>query len=99
MQVSVGRRHDSYIDGNILRSPDAGDDLLLQDPQQFGLPVGAHVADFIQKQCAAIRRFKLPVPRFAGIGKRPPFVSEQFALQQRIGHRRAVDGDEGLFAA
>ena len=49
---------------------------LLQDPQELRLTRTAHVPYFIEKQCSTTRQFKLPLPRFPGIGKRSLFVTE-----------------------
>ena len=44
-------------------------------------------------------QFELAGPRFVGVGEGPFLVAEQLAFEQRLGDRRAVDGDERLIAA
>ena len=82
-----------------LRSADADHDFFFQHAQQLGLAAEAQVADLVQKQRAAGGQLELALAALVGVGEGPFFVAEQFAFEQRLGDRRAVDGDERLVAA
>ena len=73
---------------------------LLQHAQQPRLQVERHVADLVEEQRAAVRLQDLAARALAaGAGEGARLVPEQFALDQRLGDRRAVDGDKGLVSA
>ena len=67
---------------------------LLQKTQHVDLHVERHVADFIQEQGAALRRFDTADLALIGAGKRPFFIAEQFGLKQCCGNRAAIDRDK-----
>src|SRR5436305_193975 len=55
----------------------------LQDAQQFRLQFETALADFIQKQRAAVGRFEGPRARTIGAAEGPLDVSEQLRFEQR----------------
>jgi len=96
-QVTVGGCNDAYIDGDGVYAAYAGDFFFLQHTQQAGLQQQGHFAHFVQKQCAAICRFKQPclaVPSCAC--KSTFFVPEKLGLQQVLRKRAAIGGDERM---
>ena len=60
--------------------------------QQAGLQVEFHVADFIEKQGAAVGLFKATATHALCPCERPAFMTKQFAFKQVLGDRRRVDG-------
>jgi hypothetical protein len=59
-----------------------------------------HVADFVEKQRAAVGLRDLAgAAALARAGERAVLVAEQLGLDQRIGQRGAVDGDERAVGA
>ncbi len=60
---------------------------------------GAQVADFIEENGAAVRLLETPDAPRVGSGKGAALVAEEFALQQRLGDRGAIHGDERFFRA
>ena len=70
----------------------------LEDAQNFRLCGGGHVADFIEEQRAAVALLKLADALGVGAGERAFFVPEEFALQQMLRNRGAVDGEKGPIA-
>jgi len=64
---------------------------VLQAIQEFRLQRQGHIADFIQKQDAAVGLFELSPRPALGSGKSASFVSEHFAFKQRIRQCRTVD--------
>ena len=68
---------------------------LLQQPQQFGLYLHRQVADFVQKQSAAIRRLHLAPMVFDRSGERAFDVAKKFAFQnslERLGQLTVTNG-------
>ena len=94
----VGGRDHAHIHcdlGLSAQPPHAG---ILQHAQQLGLRAHRHLADFIQQQRAVLRQLETARAPLHRAGERAFFVAEQFALHQRFGQRRAVDGDERTVA-
>jgi hypothetical protein len=73
--------------------------LIFEEAEQLALYGERHVADFVEKQRAAVRRFELAPRQFGGTGEGTLLVSEELAFEQRLGHRRTVDGHERARAA
>ena len=70
---------------------------LLDHAQQAGLQHQRHVADFIEKQCAAVGLQNLPDPAFLHrAGERAARIAEQLALDQALRNGGAIDRHEGL---
>ena len=72
---------------------DAGERAVLQKPQQFGLERLAHVADFVQKNRAAIGFLDAAGFLFHRAGESALFVAEQFAFQEGFRNGGAIDAD------
>ena len=68
--------------------------MLLQHAQNLGLNRGAHVADFVEEQAAAVGLLEAADALAIGAGEGALLVSEQLRLEQRLGKRRAVHLDE-----
>ena len=98
-QVLIGGGDHPGIGVNRLGPAHPDQDLFLHHPEQLGLAAEAQIADLVEKQRAAGGRLELALPGFLGVGKRPFFVAEELALQQRFGDRRAIDRDERPVAA
>jgi hypothetical protein len=63
------------------------------------LTFGRHVSHFIQKQCAALGHLESAGAVGVRARERAFDVAKQFGLQQLLGQRGAVDGDERFVAA
>ena len=73
---------------------------LLQGAQEFGLQGQRHIADFVQKQRAAIGEFEFAVAPFAlSTGESAGRNTEKFGLQKCIGHGGDIDADQGATGA
>ncbi len=59
--------------------------------KQLGLQRRRHLANFVQQQRALVAQLELARLGFVGTGKGARLVTEQFALQQLAGNRRAID--------
>ena len=74
--------------------------LFLQNAQQAGLERQRHIANFIQKNRAAVCLFKQSfLAALPCAGERAPFIAEQFAFKQAFRQRGAVDGNERFVPA
>ena len=68
--------------------------LFLDRAQQLGLQLVAQVADLVEEQRAAGRQLELAELLADRAGERALLVAEQRALDQLLGNRGEVDGDE-----
>ena len=90
MRVSTGDR---------LAAADPLDHALLKEAQQLDLQRQRDVADLVEEQRAAVGQLDLAVGGLDRAGERALLVAEQLALEQVLGDRRAIDGDELALAA
>ena len=92
----MGCRHHPEVhrDGGV--PAQASDLLLLEDPQEFDLDLGAHLADLVQEDRAALGRLELALVAGAGARERPRLVSEELALQEALGEGAAIHDHEGV---
>ncbi len=67
-----------------------------QHAQQARLQIRRHVADFVEKQRAAVGLLETAAPHVLRPGKSAAFVSEQLRFEQVFRNRRGVDRDERL---
>src|SRR6266404_5373069 len=93
-QVVVGGGDDSHIGADRHTAADRGELALLKHAQQPGLGIDRHVADLVEKQCAALRLLEAPHAPRGGPGEGPLLVAEELALDQLAGDRGHVDRDE-----
>ena len=99
MQVAVGGGDDADVGVQHARAAEAHELALLEHAQQLGLHRRRHLADLVEEQHAAVGL--LDAARLGGdrAGERAALVAEQLRLEQLVGQRRAVDGDERPVAA
>jgi hypothetical protein len=64
--------------------------LLLQDAEKLSLQGGRHITDFVEEQRSALSGLKQARLVAARVGKRPPPVTEELALQQRLRNRGTI---------
>ena len=67
---------------------------VLEKPQQQRLHAQAHLADFVEKQRAAMRELELAALVAVGAGEAALDVAEELRLEQRFGDAGAVDRHE-----
>ena len=68
--------------------------VLLEHAQDLGLRVGAHVADFVEEQRAAVGLLEAADALLVGAGERALLVSEELGLEEVLLERGAVHLDE-----
>src|SRR5712691_11245045 len=91
---AVGRRDDSYVDLASLERSDAVDLSELDSAQQLRLERERQLADFVEKQRAAVRVLEEADLVVGRARKGAPHVAEQLALEQGFDDGRAVHGHE-----
>ena len=57
-----------------------------------------HLADLVEEEGAAARQLEVAPTRLGRPGERAPAVAEELGLEQLLGDRGAIDGDERLLA-
>ena len=67
---------------------------IAEHPQQTGLQIKLHVANFIQEQGATVGLLEAATAHGLRTREGTAFVTKQFALQQIFGNGRGVDGDK-----
>ncbi len=90
----MGGADDPRIDRNGDAPADPLDHPLLEEAQQLDLQRQRNVADLVEEQGAALGQLDLADVRLDRAGERAALVAEQFGLEQVLGDRRAIDGDE-----
>ena len=92
------RCNHTHINRNMPGTAHRVNHAFLQDAQQLYLHLGRHIADLIEKQCAAVGQLK---PAFAvsnRAGKSAFAMTKQFALEQVFGNRCAIDRNKSCFS-
>ena len=93
-QVGVGRGDEAHVHGDGFARAHPLETAVLDHAQDFLLHRHRHLADFVEKQRAAVRRLEPPRPPPRRAGERPRLVAEEFALQHGRREGRAVQLDE-----
>ena len=93
LEILLGRCNDTAGDGNLLIRAQTFDDPLLQNAQQLDLHRHRHRLDFVEEERAALGEFDLADATLLGAGEGAGLVAEQLAVEQRLGHATAVEGN------
>jgi len=99
VEIHVRRRDDPHVDRDRFLSAEPLDLPSLQEAQQARLALDRHVADLVEKQRTAVRRFDPAHAPLVRAGERAALIAEQLRLQQVMRNRPAVDRDERPLAA
>ena len=94
LQVLVGRGDDPDVDLHRLVAAHAVELPVGEHAEEPRLHVGRHVADFIKEKRAAVSLLEPSGVRGARSGERSLLVSEELRLDELLGYRRHVEGDE-----
>ena len=94
-QIAIGRGHHPDVDARRRFVRTDGLDLAtLQETQQQRLHPEAHLADFVEKQRAAVRELQLAALVTVGAGEASFDVSEELRLEQCLGEAGAIHRHE-----
>ncbi len=94
LEIAVGRGDQADVDLDLGSRADAAERRRVEDAEQLDLRRQADLADFVEKDRAAVRDFEQARFGAVGAGKGAPLVSEQLTLQQAFLQSPAVDDDE-----
>ncbi|PMQ17976.1 hypothetical protein JaAD80_02955 [Janthinobacterium sp. AD80] len=94
-QVGVAGADDAHLHLPFAVRAEALEAARFQHAQQFHLPGQRQVADFVQKQGAAVGRIELAVARTRGPRVGARFRAKQFGLDQVDRHGAAIEHHEG----
>src|SRR5207249_1983371 len=94
-----GGANDSRVDNDLGGPPNAHEFAIFEKAQELGLDGHRHLADLVQEKRAPVRRLDLSSGALARAGEGALLVAEKLALEQCLGNRSAVDGNEGTRAA
>jgi hypothetical protein len=95
LEVAVGRGDDARVERDLLVAADGAHHALLERAQELGLHLQRHLADLVEEERSAAGLHEEAGARALGVGEGAAHVAEELALEQRRGHGRAVDGEEG----
>ena len=93
-QVTIRGGHHSDIELARTYRSDWLDFMRLQDAQQLALHGERHLADFIEKDRAALGMLEKPGTSLVRASESPFHVAEHLALGQRFRNSRAITDDE-----
>ena len=93
-QILVGRADDARVDRDGRARADGHDLALLQHAEELHLHRGRRLAELVEEDGAAARRDEQAVAIAHRPGERAAHVAEELRLEQRVGERAAIDGDE-----
>ena len=99
LQVAVRRGDDADIRPDRGVAADAGEFTLLQHAQELALDGERHLPDLVEEEGAAVALLEAADALGRGPGEGPLLVPEELALEQVLGDRGAVDGQQALLAA
>ena len=99
LQILMRRRDDAHIGLDGVVPADPVKMAVAQYPEQPGLKIKRHVADFIEEKCAAVGLLKTAAPQRLRAGKGATLMAEELAFQQIFRNGGGVDRNEGPVGA
>jgi len=85
LQALVAGGDHPDVDGDEVAAADAFDLAFLQEAQELDLERQAHFRDLVQEQRPAVGRLDLALALGVGSGKRAFLMTEELALEERLG--------------
>jgi hypothetical protein len=98
-QIHIGRANDSNVHCACPVFTDALELTFLEDTQEFALEREGNLADFIEKERAAVGGRKASDPILDRSRKCPTDMAEKLALEEFLGHGRTVHTNQRLLRA
>src|SRR5205814_822616 len=98
-EIGGGRGEDAGVDRDGARRAEPADLAVDEDAQELHLELERQLADLVEEQRAAVGGLEQADAVGRGIREGAFRVAEQLALEEVLGDRAAVDGDERLRAA
>src|SRR5205823_7457991 len=98
LEVAIRRGDDADVHLLLRRRADRTNLALLQDAEQLRLERDRHLGHFVEEERAAVGDLEESFFVLVRAGERSLLVPEELALEERLGHRRAVLADEEAIA-
>ena len=98
LEVGVRGGDEPHVDLDRARAADPFDLSLLEHPEELRLELGPQGADLVEEERAPLRELELTELALVGARERAPLVAEEVGLDEGLGDRGRVDGDEGPLA-
>src|SRR5262245_25127770 len=99
LEVPVRRRDAAEVHLDRAVAAHTRDLPFLEDAQEIRLRLERDVADLVEEDRPAVGDLELPLPSILRPRERSLLVAEQLALEERLGQRAAVDGDERVVSS
>src|SRR5262245_49242856 len=96
--ILVGGGDRAHVDLRLVLPSEPTHHAVLGDPEELGLGARVHLRDLVEEEGTALGELEAARPPLEGAREGPLLVAEDLALEQRLGDRRAVDGDERAMA-
>jgi len=93
-EVLVGRGDELHVERLGTRAAEPAHGALVERREQLRLQRRRQEPDLVEQQAPAVHGLEEPRLRRARVGERALLEAEQLGLEQRLGNRDAVDGDE-----
>ena len=98
LEVPVGRGDDPHVHPPLLGGAERANLAFLQHAQELRLEREGHLRHFVEKERAAVGNLEEALLVFVGAGEAALAMPEELALEEVLGHRRAVLAHEELVA-
>ncbi len=99
VQLLIRRRHHTHIHRDLLYSAQPVVRNSVEHAQQLHLHLGIELADLVEKNGSLIRQLEQALLRGIRSAERAAVITEQFALEQMFGQRRAAQVHPRLLRA
>src|SRR5277367_5659603 len=96
-EIAVGGDYDANVYAYGFVSANALDLAFFENAEQFRLHGHGHVADFVEKERAALGLFEFSEVFGGGAGEGAFFVAEEFGFDEFGGDGGAVQSNKGIF--
>jgi len=93
-QLLVGRGYHAEVELERGGAAERPHRTILEHAEELGLGGHGHVANLVEEERSPVRRGEEALPPAIRSRERALLVTEELGLQQRLGHRRAVHGEE-----
>src|SRR5678815_1895443 len=94
LEIAVRRGDEAHVRLEGRRAAERRELALLEEPQELHLNGKRDVSDLVEEERAALRELDTTRLALGRPGERALLVTEELALEERLGDRAAVHGDE-----
>src|SRR6185437_3347096 len=99
LEIAIGGGQNADVDLDFLLATEAADRSRFDGAQQLDLDVGWHLRHFVEEDRTAVRHLESAGLLVDRPRKRALLVTEELVLENVLGERRAVEGEERTLRA